>query len=102
MHPLTSRLENQHLTEQVVALLVFRSQNLKTSFLCDSLGLSEELGAVVAVELPDHDEGKEDDVDGDPHQDGCVVRVGGDRLRPGGLAELVLSCVGSDLRKEKR
>ena len=41
LHPLTSRLENQHLSEQEVALLVFRSQNLKTSFLCDSQGLSE-------------------------------------------------------------
>ena len=32
-------------------------------------------------------------------QDGCVVGVGGDGLRSGGLAELVLSCVGSDLEK---
>ena len=59
----------------------------------------EELGAVVAVELPDQDEGEEDDVDGDPHQGGCVVGVGGDGLQSGGLAELVLSCVGSDLEK---
>ena len=56
-------------------------------------------GAVVAVELPGQDEGEEDDGNGDPHQDGCVVGVGGDGLRPGGLAELVLSCVGSDLEK---
>ena len=67
--------------------------------------MTEGLGAVVTVELPDQDENEEDDDDqddgdGDPHQDGCVVGVGGDGLRPGGLAELVLSCVGSDLRKE--
>ena len=50
------------------------------------------------MELPGQDEGEEDDVDGEV-QDGCVVGVGGDGLRSGGLAELVLSCVGSDLEK---
>ena len=39
--PLNISSWNQHFPEQEVALLVFRSQNLKTSFLCDSQGLSE-------------------------------------------------------------
>ena len=48
-------------------------------FLASSwLKLETELSAVVAVEHPDQDKGEEDDGDG----------------------ELVLSCVGSDLRKE--
>ena len=65
--------------------------------------MAERLGAVVAVELPDEDEGEEDDDDqddgdGDSHQDGRVVRVRGDRLGPGGLAELVLGRVRANLR----
>ena len=68
--------------------------------------MPEGLGAVSAVELPDQNEGEEDDEDeddrdGDPHQDGRVVRVGGDRLRPRRLRELVLSCVSSDLRTKR-
>ena len=47
--------------------------------------MPEGLGAVSAVELPDQDEGEEDDEDeddrdSDPHQDGRVVRISGDRL----------------------
>ena len=66
--------------------------------------MTEGLGAVVAVELPDQDEGEEDDDDqddgdGDAHQDGGVVGVSGDGLRPGRLTELVLGCVRSNLRK---
>ena len=65
--------------------------------------VAERLGAVVAVQLPDEDEGEEDDdyqddEDGDAHQDGRVVRVSGDGLGPGGLAELVLGRVRANLR----
>ena len=68
--------------------------------------VAQRLGAVVAVELPDEDEGEEDDDDeddgdGDADQDGRVVRVGGDGLGPGRLTELVLSRVGSNLRKSE-
>ena len=76
------------------------SNNFSIFYLKAQLEVNFFLGAVVAVELPDQDEGEEDDGDGDPHQDGCVVGVGGDGLRPGGLDEPVLSGVGSDLRKE--
>ena len=68
--------------------------------------MAEGLGAVVAVELPDEDEGEEDDDDeddwhGDAHQDGRVVGVGGDGLRPRRLRELVLGRVCSDLRTKR-
>ena len=58
----------------------------KTYQICLAVSVVPEgLGAVAAVELPDQDEGEEDDEyeddrDGDPHQDGRVVRVGGDGL----------------------
>ena len=66
--------------------------------------MAEGLGAVVAVELPDEDEGEEDDDDeddwhGDAHQDRRVVGVRADRLRPARLAELVPAGVGADLCK---
>ena len=66
--------------------------------------VAEGLGAVVAVELPDEDEGEEDDDDeddrhGDAHQDRRVVRVRADRLRPARLAELVQRRVRSDLEQ---
>ena len=49
--------------------------------------MAESFAAVVTIDLPDQDEGKEydddeDDGDSDPHQDGGVVRVGGDGVRP--------------------
>ena len=64
--------------------------------------MAESLAAVVAVELPDEDEGEEDDDDeddgdGDADQDGGVVWLRADGLRPGGLTELVLTGVCSDL-----
>ena len=66
--------------------------------------MAEGLGAVVAVELPDEDEGEEDDDDeddwhGDAHQDRRVVRVRADRLGPARLAELVQRRVRSDLEQ---
>ena len=66
--------------------------------------MAEGLGAVVAVELPDEDEGEEDDDDeddwhGDAHQDRRVVGVRADRLRPARLAELVQRRVRSDLEQ---
>ena len=68
--------------------------------------MAESLAAVVAVKLPDEDEGEEDDDDeddgdGDAHQDGGVVRVSTDGLRPGSLAELVNGSVGSDLDRQR-
>ena len=58
------------------------------------------------MELPDEEEGEEDDDDeddgdGDADQDGGVVRVSTDGLRPGGLAELVNGSVGSDLERQR-
>ena len=58
------------------------------------------------MELPDEEEGEEDDDDeddgdGDADQDGGVVRVCTDGLRPGRLAELVDGSVGSDLERQK-
>ena len=60
------------------------------------------LVAQPALELPQQDEGQEDDDqeddgDGDADQDGGVVWLRADGLRPGGLTELVLTGVGSDL-----
>ena len=68
--------------------------------------MPEGLGAVAAVKLPDQDEREEDDEDeddrdGDTHQDGRVVGVSGDGLRPRRLRELVLGGVGSNLRTER-
>ena len=56
--------------------------------------VAESFAAVVTIDLPDQDEGKEydddeDDGDSDPHQDGGVVRVGGDGVRPWCLSKLV-------------
>ena len=55
-----------------------------------------------ALQLPQQHEGQEDDDqeddgDGDADQDGGVVWLRADGLRPGGLTELVLTGVGSDL-----
>ena len=55
-----------------------------------------------ALQLPHQHEGQqdddqEDDGDGDADQDGGVVWLRADGLRPGGLTELVLTGVGSDL-----
>ena len=68
--------------------------------------MTEGLGAVITVELPDQDEGEEDDDDQDDgdrdaHQDGGVIRVSGDGLRPRGFTKLVLGCVRSNLRKHQ-
>ena len=56
--------------------------------------VTKRLAAVVTVKFADEDEGEEDDDDQDdgdrdPNQDGGVVGVGADGLRPGRLAELV-------------
>ena len=56
--------------------------------------VTKRLAAVVTVKFADEDEGEEDDDDQDdgdrdPDQDGGVVGVGADGLRPGRLAELV-------------
>ena len=56
------------------------------------------------LKLPEDDEGEEDDDqeddgDGDAHQDGRVVRVCADGLRPRGLAELAPPGVGADLNR---
>ena len=58
------------------------------------------------MEFPDEEEGEEDDDDeddgnGDADQDGGVIWVRADGLRPGGLAELVNGGVGSDLERQK-
>ena len=67
--------------------------------------VAEVLGAGLTVEFPDEQEGEEDDDDeddgdGDANQDGGVVRVSADGLRPGRLAELVDGSVGSDLDRQ--
>ena len=56
------------------------------------------------LELPEDDEGEEDDNeeddwDGDAHQDGRVVRVRADGLRPGCLAIFATTRVSSDLNR---
>ena len=56
------------------------------------------------LELPEDDEGEEDDNeeddgDGDAHQDGRVVWVGADGLRPGCLAIFATTRVSSDLNR---
>ena len=64
--------------------------------------VARRLVTATALQLPQQHEGQqdddqEDDGDGDADQDGGVVWLRADGLRPGGLTELVLTGVGSDL-----
>ena len=64
--------------------------------------MSGRLVTSSTLEFPQDDEGEEDDDqqddgDGDADQDGGVVWVSADGLGPGGLAELVFTCVRADL-----
>ena len=65
--------------------------------------MGRSLVTSATLQLPQDHEGEEnddqqDDGDGDADQDGGVVGVGADGLRPRGLAELVPTGVRSDLR----
>ena len=65
--------------------------------------MSGRLVTHTALQLPQQDEGQqdddqEDDGDGDADQDGGVVWLCADGLGPGGLTELVLAGEGSDLK----